>query len=647
MEERNLTGLIERSKNGDLQAIEELLKESYASVSYKCRRMLGNEQDAEDLTQEILLIIYTKLNTLSDPEAYWGWLNRIATNRCYNFLERNHKDLQFAEDKDGNSVIDTIEVLDERQVPDKAMDNAETARMIDEIVEGLPEAQRAAILMYYYDEMSVREIAKTMNIPEGTVKRRLDLARNKIEARVKDYEKQGIKLYSVSVLPFLWYYLRLAAQREANTYAAKAAAASIVAGGSAAGAASASGAATAAASAGTGTVGSATANVLSSISGKMIAGIAAAAILVGGGAVAIGSLGNNNEDHHPTETLAIAETVPTVVATAETEVSETQETVTTDPSTEPVETDLSADAYIAYEELMKRGITNQGLQIAYFTYLDLNQDDIPELLVSDGPGTADTMSQGELYAWDGTKLVSCGLAGAYYDSFYLANGRYVRGLSRMGNQFLSPTESIYTTIYYWDESMSRNDPAISYNNKDWEYISAEEFDYYNAMPDGNTSDCFVQTAEPIALSANSLMSDGTNIVTSHFVIHLPQDWEGKYVYDMTEDAPGGIRVKIYERTNHEAGKALGIDGLLATIMLFESESDYKDIPSCEYMGCCYVDETKYDIVLMTPTDARFIWEPGDEDTTYMDAYHELCNDLYEDWYNEDPQTDHLRISISN
>ena len=199
-----MESLINRAKSGDLQAMEELLEAAHTSVSYQCRKMMPRLEDAEDLTQEVLLAVYQKIDMLKEPKAFWSWLNRITATHCMNALSRNHVDLQFAEDEDGHSVVDDLEVLDEHLIPDKALDNAETARMIDEIVSDLPETQRMSTLLYYYNEMSVREIAQIMNVPENTVKSRLNLARKAIKDKVLDYEKQGVKLYSVSILPFLW-----------------------------------------------------------------------------------------------------------------------------------------------------------------------------------------------------------------------------------------------------------------------------------------------------------------------------------------------------------------------------------------------------------------------------------------------------------
>lgn len=335
MERGELPKLIAKAQLGDQEAIEELLRAAHTPVSYQCRKLLKDPRDAEDMTQEVLLTVYTRLNLLKNPEAFWGWLNSITISRCMNALKRNHVDLQFLEDGDGHSVLDDLEELDEQQVPDKALDNTETARMIEEIVNSLPEAQRICTLMYYYDEMSVKEIAEVAGVPENTVKSRLNYARKAIKEQVLDYEKKGIKLYGLSPLPFLLYFLGRAAKEGADHAQAAAAAkqvmelgASAAAGGAAAagtaavsGTSSAAGAAAAgetafaagtAAAAGTSAAGGAAATAgtaafhfLGGLSIKAVAGILAAILTVGGIAGAV-VLANQDEP----EPVAPVEAVP-------------------------------------------------------------------------------------------------------------------------------------------------------------------------------------------------------------------------------------------------------------------------------------------------------------------------------------------------
>ena len=203
-------------------------------------------------------------------------------------------------------MLDTYETLDEQEVPDKALDNDETRRMIAELVDDLPDAQRQCVLLYYYDEMSVKDIAASLEVSENTVKSRLNYARKSIKEGVECYEKQGIKLYGLSPLPFLLFFLgrdakacgmtaeqavQVVRQVLQNASAAAvgtgaAAAANAAAGGSAAstagGSAVAAAAKTAAAAAGKGLFGLSAKAIAGTLAGLVLAGGITGGILLGG-----------------------------------------------------------------------------------------------------------------------------------------------------------------------------------------------------------------------------------------------------------------------------------------------------------------------------------------------------------------------------
>lgn len=222
MDTRELTTLVRKSQKGDMAAMEELISVSYSHVSYQCRSFLKTGQDAEDMTQEVLLLLYTKLDTLKEPAAYWGWIGRLTANRCKNALTRTRTDLPILEDEEGNSILDVMENEDRQTVPEEAFDNAETARMIGGIVDALPDSQRQCVILYYYDEMSVKEIAGLLGLSENTVKSRLNYARKAIRENVLDYEKkQGIRLHSLAPVPLLLYFLRMDAEAHTDKAAAR------------------------------------------------------------------------------------------------------------------------------------------------------------------------------------------------------------------------------------------------------------------------------------------------------------------------------------------------------------------------------------------------------------------------------------------
>lgn len=290
MDNNELAALVKMSQQGDSAAMEELLRAAYTPVSYQCRRFLKTGADAEDMTQEILLLIYTKIGTLNEPAAFWGWLGRMTANRCKNALTRTHEDLPVLEDGEGNSVLDSIENEDRQTVPEEAFDNAETARMIGGIVDALPGAQRDCVLLYYYDEMSVKEIAEVLGASENTVKSRLNYARKTIRENVLDYEKKhGIRLHSLAPIPLLLYFLRMEAEAGVDKEKAAQAVSGAMEQGAAASAASLSGASAHPAA-------RTAAHALKGISIKTAAVAGAGLILIGGTAAGIAAiLRNGNE----------------------------------------------------------------------------------------------------------------------------------------------------------------------------------------------------------------------------------------------------------------------------------------------------------------------------------------------------------------
>lgn len=301
MEQEKVTALVRKARAGNSDAMEQLLKMAYTTVSYQCRKFMNSPEDAEDMTQEVLTVIYQKLDTLADPAAFNGWVKRIAATRCMNAISRTHVELQFAEDEEGNSVLDTIEETDIQKVPEAALDNAETSRMVVELIDALPEAQRICTYLYYFDELSIKEIAQLTATTENTVKSRLNYARKAIKEGVLEHEKKGVKLYGLSPLPFLVYFLRKAAQAEASSAAAASCVTGVMAANTAAVAATTTAATAAAETAATTVSGKVTGGVARFLSKKLIAGILAGTVAVGGAAATVQLINSH------------AETVPAII----------------------------------------------------------------------------------------------------------------------------------------------------------------------------------------------------------------------------------------------------------------------------------------------------------------------------------------------
>ena len=168
---------------------------------------------AEDLVQEAYIIIYNKINTLQDARKFYSWAGRIATNLAYRYMQNNKRELLALDSEDGAAefIFDVATQDNEEFIPENILMDKERQCLLSEIIDGLSVEQKLAVQYFYYEEMSVQEIAEIMECSTGTVKSRLNYARKAIKAAVIDLaENQGTKLYSLSALPLFYILFRQA-----------------------------------------------------------------------------------------------------------------------------------------------------------------------------------------------------------------------------------------------------------------------------------------------------------------------------------------------------------------------------------------------------------------------------------------------------
>lgn len=272
--------LIQRARQNDQEAITELYNRTYSNVYYTIKSMVKDEDTALDILQDSYIRAFRSLDQLQDPSKFRAWIKRIAHNRTVDVLRQN-KTVTFSDLESADSDV-PIEFEDTRpdHLPDVVIDKQETARLMGEILDALPADQRAVVSMFYYEQMSVKEIAEELGVSENTVKSRLNYGRKKVETQVKALEKKGTKLYSLAPLPFL---LLLFKSQEA--YAAEIPAASVLHSISAGLAVETATASTAASAAGKATAQIAAKTATHALRTKIIAGVAAVAIVGGGTAI--------------------------------------------------------------------------------------------------------------------------------------------------------------------------------------------------------------------------------------------------------------------------------------------------------------------------------------------------------------------------
>lgn len=194
--------LIENAKNGNQNAITELYNRTYNNVYFTVKALIKSEDTILDIVQDSYVKGFKNLSQLQDPDKFRAWIKRIAHNSAVDYL-RKTKPVMFSTMSTEDDSF--IEFEDDRteNLPEVVIDQKETTRLVKEILDSLSDEQRLVVGMFYYEQMSVKEIAQTLCISENTVKSRLSYGRKKIEMQVKEMEKKGTKLYSLAPLPFL------------------------------------------------------------------------------------------------------------------------------------------------------------------------------------------------------------------------------------------------------------------------------------------------------------------------------------------------------------------------------------------------------------------------------------------------------------
>lgn len=182
----------------DNKELERIYNDTYRSVYWTAMSLLKNEADAEDIVQETYVTLIDSYDTLREKDKAAAWLKRTAANKCLDRLRRT-KTVN-AEDE----FFENVEALPEDFLPDSILESAERRRIIMDIIDNaLSDDIRRTLVLFYFDEMSTKEIASLLGIPQGTVLWRLNYAKKKIKKEVEMYEKDNNdKLYAMGA-PFL------------------------------------------------------------------------------------------------------------------------------------------------------------------------------------------------------------------------------------------------------------------------------------------------------------------------------------------------------------------------------------------------------------------------------------------------------------
>ena len=296
----NISHLVEKIKKGDNKSFEKLYKLTEHEVWFTCISFLKNETTAQDIMQETYITAFLKIQSLEKSSQIRSWLNRIAVNKCKNYL-KGKGEIQLDDE-----IFENQAIVDERiSIPEEYIsDKAKREIILSIMQEVLSDVQYQTVIMHYFNEMTVDEIAEVFECSRGTVLSRLNYSRAKMKTAIEDYEnKSGDKLHGVVVVPFFTTIFK----EEAKSLAVPNITIKLPNGQTLATSAT-KGIATGAKS----TVSSIVkATATATVKTKVIAVVCGATILAGISAVGISILAGCNAEKEPTEPSVISSTVQT------------------------------------------------------------------------------------------------------------------------------------------------------------------------------------------------------------------------------------------------------------------------------------------------------------------------------------------------
>ena len=263
-------------------------------------QLLKNETTAQDIMQETYITAFLKIQSLEKSSQIRSWLNRIAVNKCKNYL-KGKGEIQLDDE-----IFENQAIVDERiSIPEEYIsDKAKREIILSIMQEVLSDVQYQTVIMHYFNEMTVDEIAEVFECSRGTVLSRLNYSRAKMKTAIEDYEnKSGDRLHGVVVVPFFTTIFR----EQAKSLAVPNITIKLPNGQTLATSAT-KGFATGAKS----TVSSIVkATATATVKTKVIAVVCVATILAGTSAVGISILAGCNAEKEPTEPSVISSTVQT------------------------------------------------------------------------------------------------------------------------------------------------------------------------------------------------------------------------------------------------------------------------------------------------------------------------------------------------
>ena len=177
--------LVRRAQQGERRAFDELIVRHQPVALSLAIRIVGDREWGLELTQEAILHAYLSLDRLCKPDSFRAWLCGIVVNLCKNHLRRPRVDTMSLELLSGGRSFDSLPFSVNAPQPDEVAQARETHRLILAAIAQLSPANQDAVLLYYFEQLSVREIASLLQISVPAVKGRLHKSRRQLRVQLR------------------------------------------------------------------------------------------------------------------------------------------------------------------------------------------------------------------------------------------------------------------------------------------------------------------------------------------------------------------------------------------------------------------------------------------------------------------------------
>jgi RNA polymerase sigma-70 factor (ECF subfamily) len=179
--------LVNRARSGDQKAYAELLTHYRDSIFFMMKKMVQNDDDAEDLTIEAFGKAFKMLDNYKGSYAFSTWLFKIASNHCIDFIRKQKKHTLLSIDESNeNDALPNQYIVSEVPDPEEEMIWRQKGKMLKDFINRLHPDYQQIIKMKYFHGLSYIEIAEELDIPMGTVKARLFRSKELLQSIIKD-----------------------------------------------------------------------------------------------------------------------------------------------------------------------------------------------------------------------------------------------------------------------------------------------------------------------------------------------------------------------------------------------------------------------------------------------------------------------------